>query len=101
MRFFGEPWGAPICDDLEQADVPVGQECGWCGEAIVFDDYGLLLPGPIEVAYHYPCYMRTIIGSVGHQRKTCSCYGGSEEDPEGMTSRQAAEAALEEYEQGA
>jgi hypothetical protein len=33
------------------------------------------------------------LGSVGHQKGTCSCHGGTEEDPPEMTKRQAAVAA--------
>ncbi len=46
---------------------------------------------------HFECGFRMIAGSVGHQQKKCSCYGGTMEDPEGMTLREAAKAAMEEF----
>jgi hypothetical protein len=42
-----------------------------------------------------------IIGSVGYQNHTCSCYGGNQEDPEGMTVRKAAKAAAELFRRNA
>jgi hypothetical protein len=61
--------------------------CAWCDEPI--------LPGDRTSmgGVHYECGLRSIIGSVGHQKKCCSCYGGNEEDPPGLTRRQAATAA--------
>ncbi|MEI6196534.1 MAG: helix-turn-helix domain-containing protein [Verrucomicrobiota bacterium] len=41
--------------------------------------------------------MRSIAGSVGHQNQRCSCFGGTEDDPPGLTVRQAAQAALDRY----
>jgi hypothetical protein len=43
---------------------------------------------------HLECMMRQVVGSVGHQNGTCSCFGGSDEDPPGMTKREAAQEAL-------
>lgn len=43
---------------------------------------------------HYECSVRQTVGSVAHQLGKCSCYGGTEDDPEGMTKREAAKAAL-------
>jgi len=52
------------------------------------DQHGARIP------YHPECMARSVIGSVGHQRRTCPCYGGTESDPEGMTKREAARAAV-------
>ncbi len=43
---------------------------------------------------HRECGMRCIIGSVGHLKGRCSCYGGMESDPPEMTLREAAKAAI-------
>lgn len=46
---------------------------------------------------HRNCHMRSIIGSVGHQMRMCTCYvkqGEAIDDPPGMTKRQAADAAV-------
>jgi hypothetical protein len=54
--------------------------------------------GPLA---HLNCFMRQTIGSVAHQLKQCRCYvpGSTEEDPPGMTKRQAADAAVAVYDQ--
>lgn len=79
-------------------------DCFWCGEPV--------LPGegasdPVFVVdsarrgamrdRHVECAIRAVIGSVGHQRGKCSCYGGTEEDPPGMTRRDAARVAKAEW----
>jgi hypothetical protein len=45
---------------------------------------------------HEECFLRQIIGSVGHQLHTCSCFilGSTVGDPEGMTKREAAKVAV-------
>lgn len=74
------------------ADVPtpVGTPCAHCSESIDENDRGMMAPAP----FHFECFMRMILGSVGHQKGTCSCFGGTDEDPPGMTKREAAKAAL-------
>lgn len=60
--------------------------CKWCDEVLTWVDYP-----PGEPAYmHYECGARSVLGSVGHLKGNCTCYGGTEEDPPGMTRRQAA-----------
>jgi hypothetical protein len=45
---------------------------------------------------HWECAARQALGSVGHQRGDCDCFGGhGSGDPPGMTRRQAAAAALD------
>ena len=48
---------------------------------------------------HLECSIRSVIGSVNHLNKTCSCFvpGSTEGDPPGMTRRQAAKAAADLY----
>lgn len=45
---------------------------------------------------HYECAFRSIMGSVAHIQRRCSCFvaGSEAEDPPGMTRRQAALAAV-------
>lgn len=63
--------------------------CLWCEEMIVPGDLmHALLPG-----LHYACAVRSALGSIGHLQGTCSCYvrdGVAEDDPPGLTKRQAA-----------
>lgn len=87
-QYFGDP---KFRKEWEyQIDTPVGQPCLLCGEAIAPGDTGTMRAGE---ATHHECALRLVIGSVGHLRGRCSCYGGNEEDPPGMTFRQAALAA--------
>lgn len=81
--------------------------CPWCNEpvteseyptavAVVHGDDGQLHP------WHRECLLRQVTGSVGHLKHWCACYGGNpdaELDPEAMTKRQAALAAVALYEQ--
>jgi hypothetical protein len=67
MRWFGESWGAPVCEDTAHADTPVGEECDACPEPIEGDDQGFLLPfydtdAVSEIAYHRGCLMGAILG---------------------------------------
>lgn len=97
IRWFGLVPFAQICQDAERIPCPVGETCMWCKEAIELGVDGFALDGvPLQVM-HMECHFRMIMGSVGHHLKLCSCYGGNDEDPEGMTTRQAAVAALQAW----
>ena len=92
---FGRQW----LEDLPLVPTPVGALCGWCGEAIALGDDGEIIPHQDgqtarDIAHHRECRVRAIVGSVGHQLGKCSCFGGTEEDPPGMTRREAARAAM-------
>lgn len=88
IGYFGEPkFRKP---DETQIAAPVGLPCDWCQEAVQEGDTGTVLRGRV---LHYECGLRGAAGSVGHQKRLCSCFGGTEEDPAGMTVRQAAIAA--------
>lgn len=103
MKYFGE-----LANDLglERSETPVGEACGWCEEAIAPGDSGLMIvhlgaEGPDNHRpLHRNCYLRWIAGSVAHQRRVCSCYGGTgvtyEDDPQ-LTKRQAADVAAAEF----
>lgn len=65
-------------------------KCKWCDEEMTKRDFP-----PADGPYmHYECAARAVIGSVGHIEGRCTCYGGTEEDPPGLTRREAAKAAL-------
>ncbi|MES2729967.1 MAG: hypothetical protein V4621_07755 [Pseudomonadota bacterium] len=89
MNYFG-PEKLRKPDEI-QIETPIGQPCAWCEEPIQEGDMGTQTgKGP---AIHHECSMRGALGSVGHQKKLCSCYGGNQEDPPEMTRREAAIAA--------
>lgn len=99
MKYFGDRvWDAPITDDVEIVEVPVGKVCYYCDEEIKETDYGFLLPHydeeGVDRVIHLECNLRMGLGSVGHLKGTCSCVGGNEEDPPGSTLHQAAQAVL-------
>ena len=78
--------------------------CLWCGESISGDEFDNARRVEYHSAdehriryLHYECGLRSVIGSLAHIQGRCSCYGGSEDDPPGMSKRQAARAALEAY----
>jgi hypothetical protein len=78
-------------DYEEQIEVPLGRTCILCREPILEGDIGTI-NGADQVS-HYECTMRGVVGSVGHQMGRCKCFNGTEEDPPGMTRREAAIAA--------
>lgn len=93
--WFGTHWGAPLCDIAEQVPAPAGASCLWCEEHIEETDtgWGQSTDGPWA---HLECFMRQMLGSVGHQLHVCRCYGGPYEDPPGLSTRDAARAAWEQ-----
>jgi hypothetical protein len=80
------------------------EPCPYCGEPVAPGEaraiavVGLAgVPGTSSLAIHRECLLRQFVGSVGHQLGTCSCHGGTADDPPGMTRREAAIAATELY----
>jgi hypothetical protein len=70
-------------------------DCPYCSEPIQpGDPTRELRYGSRIMPVHAECLFRQAAGSLGHLRKRCSCYGGNEGDPPGMTTRQAARAAF-------
>lgn len=107
MKWFNGNPGPLACEeDLHtRVPVPAGALCQWCEEAIGERQAGFLIPHPgggfdrsREMPWHRECFIRSIVGSVGHQMRVCSCYGGHAEDPEGLTKREAALAAFTIFE---
>lgn len=102
--YFGEDWGALALQDLEQSETPVGRPCLYCFEPIEEGEEGFIriaigLNDVHELPIHRECDLRAVIGSVGHQRHTCSCYQSPGDDQEdGLSRREAALAATREFE---
>ena len=68
--------------------------CWGCDEPVTTDEASeSRIPG-----MHYECGLRSVIGSLAHLQRTCSCYGGTGHDPPEMTKREAARAAVRLFE---
>jgi hypothetical protein len=98
-QYFGRlPWGDAVDSHKLMVPIPVGAICLRCKEAIGEKDSGILIPHSDGTkaemrAQHRECFIRSIVGSVAHQDGVCSCNGGTGEDEEGVTVREAARAA--------
>lgn len=85
----------------EEMEPPVGEPCLRCAEPIAATDPGVSMPhidanGVARMAMlHLECHARATFGSIGHQTKQCPCFGGTYEDPPGLTMRQAARVAAD------
>ena len=74
--------------------------CLYCEEIVRLEDFGDVVntpEGPRPA--HQECNFRAIMGGVAHIEGRCGCYvtGATETDPEGMTRREAAKAAVVAY----
>jgi len=71
----------------------MSEPCVYCGELVLDGERDSWL---LNATAHLECSARAILGSVAHQEGRCSCFveGSAEEDPPGMTKREAARAAL-------
>lgn len=82
--------------DPETDPRPFADICPFCNEPIAPTDR---LDNTIQnVRVHWECGFRAVMGGVNHIRKICTCCGGTDDpDPPGMTRREAARAALDEW----
>jgi hypothetical protein len=66
MKWFGEPWGAPVNEFTERAPTPVGVPCTYCGQPIAEGDQGFLFPyrkgKDPWLPYHHACAIRSVVG---------------------------------------
>lgn len=72
MHWFGDDWGAPICELTPHDETPIGEPCARCGVAIVASDQGVTMPflkraqtAPhtyehARVALHLGCFLDSI-----------------------------------------
>jgi len=69
--------------------------CTWCDEPV---EPGQQHPDFAQPT-HIECGFRAVGGSVAHVEHRCSCYvpGSVEDDPPGLTKREAAKAALRAF----
>ena len=83
----------------DETEAALARRCLRCNEPILpdekhdettyIDEHGQALLSSL----HRECAIRSIVGSLGHQLGMCSCHGGTFEDPQELTKRQAAIAA--------
>jgi hypothetical protein len=57
---------------------------------------------PMMRGYHYECAVRIVIGSVAHIERRCSCFvdGSEDDDPPGLSKRDAARMAHAAFRRG-
>lgn len=64
VRWFGESWGAPVCDPRAHVETPMDETCAWgSGAPIKPGDQGVGVPDGstgLYVWYHLDCWMRVI-----------------------------------------
>jgi hypothetical protein len=74
-------------------DVVKPRTCQWCDEPIEPDE---CIDRMGITRMHHECMFRSVMGSVAHVERRCSCYvdGASETDPPDMSRREAAKASL-------
>lgn len=66
MKWFGENWGAKLCEEGEHVETPVGKCCTLCNQAVVDGDDGIVVPCVRETVTleptHRVCLARAIFG---------------------------------------
>jgi hypothetical protein len=66
MKWFGESWGAPVCDEGEQVEVPLDWLCERCGVEFGEGDQGVVLVCyEKEETRDYPLHLFCLLDSVG------------------------------------
>jgi hypothetical protein len=100
IKWFGQRWPSGLCDDCEEAPVPVGAVCIHCDEPITAKDSGIFYANVEPTPAHRNCFLRQTIGSLAHVLGRCSCFvpGSTESDPPEMSRREAADAAVQVWE---
>lgn len=67
MRWFGKTWGAPINEQGEHVETPVGEHCLDCGELIDVTDRGVMIAHQDAHQWvrfrpwHFRCLLRQIL----------------------------------------
>lgn len=65
--------------------------CLYCSEPVLAGEPFRVVNGADRL--HPECMIRMVAGSVGHQLKSCPCFGGRDDDPPGASKREGARAA--------
>lgn len=65
MKWFGQNWGAPVCDSENQVPVPE-KNCGLCDDPVLPHHCGFVVPffgspaNAAEMAAHLECFKRWV-----------------------------------------
>ncbi len=66
MKWFGESWGAPVCQPEDHVAGLPDAPCTCCNRAFVEGDIGVIVPliggpgDPKDVGYHHACFMESL-----------------------------------------
>lgn len=68
MRWFGPRWDAPVCDEGEEVEVPIGEACQSCGHRFTAGERGIMLVyyghgEPTDWPVHHHCLIEMVTGS--------------------------------------
>jgi hypothetical protein len=75
VNFFGYYNGlAPLFDLGHWTKEPTAATCAWCNEIIRHGENGV--DHGNSYYEHIECFIASIVGSVTHQERHCTCYGG-------------------------
>lgn len=80
--YFGVRWDAPALNGATEFPCPVGEKCLLCGQEIIEGESGVVMgyvdgDGNGGVApQHIECFLRSVLGSVAHLERRCTCFGG-------------------------
>lgn len=89
MKRFGKSWGAPICEDLEVIEPPVGLPCSSCNRPIGPKDSGVVMPlveevdsvwRTREIPQHLGCFLDGVIPH-GPECERCRGLGRDSHNP--------------------
>ena len=69
LQWFGMHWGAPICDQAERVEAPLGSACVACDVPIEIGSTGLLIPHIAEVVTREPWHLDCFLKSIGASPK--------------------------------
>ena len=68
VRWFGESWGAPVCDPRSHVETPEGSLCPQCKEVVVQGQQGVGVPYMASETYlwwHLDCWLQEVVGIAG------------------------------------
>lgn len=94
VKWFGESWGAPICDPADKVDVPTGRLCLMCDREILAGDQGLMVThlgetangawrGAIRQPWHLDCWLMSVLPPECFKVRLVLPVPGGRQEPDG------------------